>query len=88
MTSCLPAAAKLDEDQVAALFDQCHNLLSTTHDHLFDCKVSPPVWCQAKRLLTTYDVEETTLTKDEEARRLLWYAAFLKPIHDYAERAR
>ena len=61
---------------------------NTTHDHLFDCKVSPPVWCQAKSLLTTYEVKETTLTKDDEARRLLWYASFLKPIHDVAERAK
>lgn len=88
LASCLPGVAKLDETQVAALFDQCHNLMSTVHDHLFDCKVTPPVWCQAKRLMTTHNVEETTLTKDDEARRLLWYASFLKPVHDYAERAK
>ena len=86
LSSCLQA--KLDDEQVGTLFDQCHNLLTTTHDHLFDCKVTPPVWCQSKRLLTTCDVEETTLTNDDEARRLLWYASFLKPIHDVAERAK
>ena len=86
LSSCLQA--QLDEKQVETLFDQCHNLLTTTHDHLFDCKVTPPVWCQSKRLLTTCDVKETTLTNDDEARRLLWYASFLKPIHDVAERAK
>lgn len=79
-----PAAA---QGSARPLFDKCLNLLSTTHDHLYDCKVTPPVWCQAQRLLTTNDVgSDKTLTKDEEARRLLWYAAFLKPIHDYAHR--
>jgi len=88
VSSCFPPAAQMNEEQVKKLFDRCHTLLSTTHDHLFDCKVTPPVWCQAKQMLTTNSLEETTLNKDEEARRLLWYASFLKPIHDYAERSK
>jgi len=84
---CLPDGSNKDvmAKAVGPLFDRCLNLLSTTHDHLFDCKISPPSWCQSKRLLTTHNVVETPLTSDEEARRLLWYAAFLKPIHDYCQ---
>ncbi|CAB9512863.1 Putative CCA tRNA nucleotidyltransferase 2 [Seminavis robusta] len=81
--SCWPG--QVTRETLIPLFDQCLNLLSTTHDHLYDCKVTPPIWCQSKKLLTTNNVAEMTLTTDEEARRLLWYASFLKPIHDRAE---
>eukprot|EP00571_Detonula_confervacea_P007825 CAMPEP_0172326938 /NCGR_PEP_ID=MMETSP1058-20130122/58057_1 /TAXON_ID=83371 /ORGANISM="Detonula confervacea, Strain CCMP 353" /LENGTH=844 /DNA_ID=CAMNT_0013043845 /DNA_START=142 /DNA_END=2676 /DNA_ORIENTATION=+ len=65
-------------------------LLGTTHDHLCDCKANPPVWCEVKRALDAGAVngvgKEATLVlmDDEDARRLLWYAAFLKPLRDRA----
>jgi tRNA nucleotidyltransferase (CCA-adding enzyme) len=68
------------------VFDQGLTLLSTTHGHLCDCKANPPMWCEAKRALEAGVVngvgkEETrVLMEDEDARRLLWYAAFLKPL--------
>jgi tRNA nucleotidyltransferase/poly(A) polymerase len=91
VASCWPTSPTLSSlptgrDALAPLFDQCIGLLSTTHDHLFDCKITPPVWCQSKQLLTTNNVQEATLSSDEEARRLLWYAAFLKPVYDYEKR--
>jgi hypothetical protein len=55
---------------------------------LCDCKANPPLWCEAKRALAAGAVngvgkEETrVLMEDEDARRLLWYAAFLKPLRD------
>lgn len=54
------------------------NLLSTTHNHLCDCKLNTPVWCEKKRV-----VNELILINDEEARRRLWYASLLKPFRDY-----
>ena len=56
-------------------------LLSAAFDHLADCRLSPPLWCL--KSINVLNAEETRLTKDEETRRLLWYASFLKPIHDY-----
>jgi tRNA nucleotidyltransferase/poly(A) polymerase len=67
-------------------------LLSTTHDHLCDCMANPPLWCEAKRALEAGAVngvkkEETrVLMEDEDTRRLLWYAAFLKPLRDRTTR--
>eukprot|EP00594_Rhizosolenia_setigera_P017934 CAMPEP_0178961198 /NCGR_PEP_ID=MMETSP0789-20121207/13536_1 /TAXON_ID=3005 /ORGANISM="Rhizosolenia setigera, Strain CCMP 1694" /LENGTH=715 /DNA_ID=CAMNT_0020644931 /DNA_START=396 /DNA_END=2543 /DNA_ORIENTATION=+ len=61
-------------------------LLTTTHDYLCDCKVSPPSWCEISKSSksVTFDNEcEVMLKDDEEARRMLWYSAFLKPLHDY-----
>eukprot|EP00578_Thalassiosira_sp_NH16_P023731 CAMPEP_0181085772 /NCGR_PEP_ID=MMETSP1071-20121207/5401_1 /TAXON_ID=35127 /ORGANISM="Thalassiosira sp., Strain NH16" /LENGTH=764 /DNA_ID=CAMNT_0023167583 /DNA_START=122 /DNA_END=2416 /DNA_ORIENTATION=+ len=61
-------------------------LLGATHDHLCDCMADRPGWCESKRALEAGAVnglgrEETLpLMEDEEARRLLWYAAFLKPM--------
>ena len=66
------------------LFTNGLNLLSTTFDYLCDNKHKPPTWCQIKDGSTTHGFSETTLLQDEEARRLLWYAAFLKPLNDYA----
>lgn len=74
-------------------------LLSTTHDHLCDCKTQPPVWCQSKHTesdaffsktnftssFSSTDTEEVMLINDEESRRLLWYAAFLKPLRDHKQ---
>lgn len=53
------------------------HLLGTSHDYVADCRWSPPLWCQTKA--TSDDMR---LIDDEESRRLLWYAALLKPIHD------
>jgi tRNA nucleotidyltransferase/poly(A) polymerase len=55
-------------------------LLSTSHDHLADCRWSPPAWCVSSS--QAYGTTELRLIDDEEARRLLWYAAFLKPQYD------
>lgn len=67
-----------------ALFDMGLDLLSTSHDHLADCRLSPPIWC--KRTLAICGTTEMRLTEDGEARRLLWYASFLKPLDDYSKR--
>lgn len=84
-----PVASVLPpQDQIRSmrpLFDKCHHLLSMAHDHLFDCKISPPVWCQKRKIVTTHNVAELTLAEDNEAKRLLWYAAFLKPVREYAQ---
>jgi hypothetical protein len=79
---CLPNH-ELDTE---AIFSRGVDLMSTTHDHLSDCKVKPPLWCQKKRCQSslTNGVEEVSLVEDEEARRLLWYASFLKPFMDYS----
>uniref|UniRef100_A0A7S2EN92 Poly A polymerase head domain-containing protein n=1 Tax=Trieres chinensis TaxID=1514140 RepID=A0A7S2EN92_TRICV len=73
------------------IFDRGLTLLSATHDHLLDCKLSPPAWCNKKRaaMLASHGACERMLMDDEEARRFLWYAAFLKPFRDcvQAERA-
>jgi tRNA nucleotidyltransferase/poly(A) polymerase len=74
-------------------------LLSTTHDHLCECKTQPPVWCQSKHTesaaffpkksftssCSSNDTEEVMLINDEESRRLLWYAAFLKPLRSHSQ---
>ena len=77
--------AGIDDALVRKIFDSGLNLLSTTHDHLCDCKISTPVWCQKKNVLqsTTNGVNEITLIHDEESRRRLWYASFLKPLRDH-----
>jgi len=62
------------------------DLLSTTHNHLCDCKANMPFWCDTKRTspsTTYYGVNEIVLIEDDEARRRLWYAAFLKPLKDH-----
>ena len=66
------------------IFTNGLNLLSTTFDYLCDNKRKPPLWCEVKQQSTTHGFCESTLLQDEEARRLLWYAAFLKPLHDYS----
>ena len=67
------------------VFEKGLDLLSITHEHLNDCKLFPPVWCQSKKTYTTHGTKELTLREDEEARRFLWYASFLKPLHDHAK---
>lgn len=71
-----------------AVYHEGLGLLGTTHDHLCDCKANTPMWCEAKRAhragaVNDASEEETRpLIEDENARRLLWYAAFLKPLRD------
>lgn len=65
------------------LFTNGLNLLSTTFFYLCENKQRPPVWCEVKQALTTHGFSESTLLQDEEARRLLWYAAYMKPLNDY-----
>eukprot|EP00980_Cylindrotheca_fusiformis_P005035 scaffold1062_cov130-Cylindrotheca_fusiformis.AAC.41 len=67
------------------VFNKGLELLSITHEHLTDCRLFPPMWCLSKRTYTTHGTTELTLREDEEARRLLWYASFLKPLHDEAK---
>jgi len=69
-----------------SIYDQGLQLLSTTHDYLCDCKLSPPIWCQMKSSFSVSvydDVHEIMLKDDEESRRILWYSAFLKPVRDH-----
>jgi len=75
----------VDDALVRKTFDNGLHLLSTTHDHLCDCKISTPIWCQKKMLSQsmTNGVHEITLIQDEESRRRLWYASFLKPLRDH-----
>jgi tRNA nucleotidyltransferase/poly(A) polymerase len=69
-----------------AVFHKGLELLSTSHEHLSDCRVFPPTWCQPKGTYTTHGVNELTLSEDENARRFLWYASFLKPLYDDANK--
>jgi len=57
-------------------------LLSTTHDYLVDCQRERPRWCERK---VAEEGGEVVLIDDEEARRLLWYASFLKPLWDHTK---
>jgi tRNA nucleotidyltransferase/poly(A) polymerase len=66
------------------IFTNGLNLLSTTFLYLCENKQRPPVWCEAKQAMTTHGFSESTLLQDQEARRLLWYAAYMKPLNDYA----
>ena len=69
----------------SSVFDEGLELLSETHDYLSDCKMFPPVWCQNEKTYTTHGMEELTLKDDDETRRCLWYAAFLKPLYDQSK---
>lgn len=76
-----------NDDYADPAFVKGLNLLTAAHDYLCDCKHSPPVWCQSKRItksLVDNDDNSATLMliDDEEARRVLWYSAFLKPHRD------
>ncbi|GAX22700.1 tRNA nucleotidyltransferase [Fistulifera solaris] len=66
-------------DTTRRIFCKGLTLLSTAHDHLADCRLSPPLWCTAQNPI--YD-GGCRLVDDCESRRLLWYAAFLKPLWD------
>ena len=81
---------EISKEEARDVFYRGLVLLSTTHDHLCDCKRQPPVWCQAKRTrnAVAYGTDEQMLIDDEESRRLLWYASFLKPLRDRKEKTR
>ncbi len=76
-----------DGELAQLVFTRGLNLLSTTHDHLVDCKVNVPIWCEKKRVTAAAvnGVDEIVLMEDEELRRKLWYAAFLKPLRDHCQ---
>jgi len=70
------------------IYDEGLELLGPTHNHLCDCKANLPFWCdntEASPATTYFGVNEIILIDDEEARRRLWYAAFLKPLRDHIE---
>jgi len=75
-----------DMDEEYPIFDAGLHLLSTTHDHLCYCKANPPVWCSKSMPYSCYGVPDYMLMDDDESRRVLWYAAFLKPLRDYASK--
>lgn len=68
------------------VFNEGLGLLSITHEHLIDCRLFPPIWCQSEGTYTTHGTDEVNLREDENAMRLLWYASFLKPLNDHAEK--
>jgi hypothetical protein len=68
----------------AEIYAKGLELLTTSHDHLADCRWSPPLWCVNKQQI--FGDDETRLNDDIEKRRLLWYASFLKPLYDATKR--
>lgn len=68
------------------LFKKGLDLLLTNHDQLEEHKLFPPLWCSKSGKVTymTHGTEELTLCEDDDARRYLWYASFLKPLYDYS----
>lgn len=81
-----PIPVTSDEDTLA-IFERGLHLLSITHDHLCECKSNTPIWCESKRAAKAamYGANENILINDDEARRKLWYAAFLKPFQQFAQ---
>jgi hypothetical protein len=77
---------EMNASETIELFEKGLRLLCTSHEHLEECQLYPPVWCDQdeKDSYTTHGVRELTLTEDDEARRFLWYASFLKPLYDYS----
>lgn len=71
---------KAVEHMSDSVFNRGMHLLTMTHDHLADCRFSPPLWCNNRKPI--YGATEVRLIDDEECRRLLWYASFLKPLYD------
>jgi len=62
------------------IFTNGLNILMSAFDYLCDNIRNPPLWCLGE----DKDKNERMLVCDDEARRLLWYAAYLKPLNDYA----
>eukprot|EP00547_Thalassionema_nitzschioides_P001569 CAMPEP_0194209746 /NCGR_PEP_ID=MMETSP0156-20130528/7760_1 /TAXON_ID=33649 /ORGANISM="Thalassionema nitzschioides, Strain L26-B" /LENGTH=662 /DNA_ID=CAMNT_0038936961 /DNA_START=341 /DNA_END=2329 /DNA_ORIENTATION=+ len=61
------------------IFTNGLNMLDSTFDYLCENIVNRPVWCDSE-----IENGERTLVCDDEARRLLWYAAYFSPLSDYA----
>lgn len=59
------------------------HLLTEAHDHLAEYTVVEPMWDNSQASLTAHGTNEARLHDDAEMRRLLWYAALLKPLHDH-----
>jgi len=74
----------LQEWETKSLFTDGLNLLSATFEHMCDSKVTPPVWCEKRQATTTHGYVDRMLLDNDEARRLLWYAAYFKPLWDAA----
>jgi len=85
LASTVFPAPNIGEDGIYDILEKGLRLISSTHGHLCFCKMNTPLWCQ-KKLATaaaTNGVDEVVLMDDEETRRLLWYASFLKPVRDH-----
>jgi len=76
---------QVDCDEAEKIYSRGLSLLSRTHDYLCMCKNHPPRWCQKERgncEEKENDLAPLMLTEDPEARRLLWYASFLRHVID------
>lgn len=62
-----------------SIFTNGLNMLMSTFDYLCENIQNPPLWCEVET-----EQIELTLVCDDEARRLLWYAAYFTPLNDYA----
>lgn len=87
-STVFPVSSLQDEkngDLFKSIFDDGLHLLTTTHDHLCDCKISTPVWCEKDRVSKTSvnGVDDLVLIHDDETRRRLWFASLLKPLRDH-----
>mmetsp|Transcript_12127 Transcript_12127/g.29272 ORF Transcript_12127/g.29272 Transcript_12127/m.29272 type:complete len:1100 (+) Transcript_12127:190-3489(+) len=77
---------KADAIQCDELYQRGVDLLRTNYEHLEECKIFPPVWCQSKGgpgYSTATQMPDMTLCEDDETRRYLWYASFLKPLYNF-----
>jgi len=87
LTSVVFPVSSLENDGqlFQSIFEDGLHLLTTTHDHLCDCKISTPVWCEKTRVSksSTNGVDDLVLIQDDESRRMLWFAALLKPLRDH-----
>jgi tRNA nucleotidyltransferase/poly(A) polymerase len=81
----VPAIFEENRELYNSIFDDGLHLLTVTHDHLCDCKITTPIWCEKGRVseASANGVDDIVLIQDDEARRLLWYAALLKPLRDH-----
>jgi len=74
---------ELTQNQADSALSQGLVLLNAAYDHLSDCTNNPPMWFKSMSARTSScNGSDQRLFVDEEARRLLWYASFLKPLRD------
>jgi hypothetical protein len=79
-------AGTIDYDE---LFQRGLDLLLTNYEHLEECKMFPPVWCQStssQEYSVAVESPDLTLCEDDETRRYLWYASFLKPLYNFVSK--